>query len=893
MLKKRHYLLLITSVGSLLVIFNAYAFLTNRSFFSPHQLFAQAQTQTPENLKKTAQNITVRVYAGDNSGSGVLIEKNGSTYTVITNAHVVKPGTSYRIQTPDGMTHTATLQTAEDALTGNDLALLQFDSTNRYNLATFASSDSLKPDQTVLAAGFPYNSSQLSINEGSITLITPKPMTGGYQIGFTNATEQGMSGGVLLNQKGQLIGIIGKGNAIFSEAYAYQDGTSPDENLLQEMQQANFAIPVEPVAFLAKLYEQQGQETNIPRQVNQIAAKITVRIDTPTDFDGSGVIIGRNQQTYYVLTARHVVEGLTKTQIITPDGKSHVVNKEGIKTFEGVDIGVVEFTSDETYQVATLGDYPVGNFKTDRAEAGFYIQSPLVFLSGFPMVKSGNPSRRFTSGIAVPEYENLAATKDQYSLSTGMELVYNALSLPGMSGGAVLDQQGRVIGINAGAEHEEVRQKEGSEEVLYLGNSLGVPIKTFLGQIQKGNLNAQWFKVETKAPQPLSSERVNQVLESVFTETTPTKSSSAVDWFNYGRSQTRMAQNETALKAYNEAIKRNPQFYQAYYAKGRALFSDEIGQYQEALAAFEKATEIEPDFNLGWYWQAVALMNLDKYSEALAALEKTIQDQPQEPKSYALQGSILAFAERDPEAEKAYTKAIKLKPNAKSYLLRGIARSNWGDEQGEIADYTKAIQLQPNLSNPYISRAFALMESNPVMALKDAEKAIELDPDYVNGWQAKAFILLKMEDYQEVIAISTEILDKFFPGDQETNNVDPYALTIVEVYQQISNAHWKLGNVDEAIAGYNKLIELAPNNAFNYHFRGLALSISQKSCTSAALADFNKAIEIQPDDPQFYNSRALCFEIAKNQDKAMADYQKVVEIATQKIKENPNNPHNY
>ncbi|MEM8777542.1 MAG: tetratricopeptide repeat protein [Cyanobacteria bacterium P01_G01_bin.49] len=881
MLKKRHYLLIATSVGSLLIIFNAYA-LTNRSFFSPHQLFAQAQPQTPENLKKTAQNITVRVQVGDTSGSGVLIAKNGQTYTVITNAHVVKRAQSYRIQTPDGTVHEATLQTAEDALTGNDLALLQFDSPNNYTLATFASSDSLKPDQPVLAAGFPYDSSEISISEGNISLITSKPITGGYQIGFSNPTEQGMSGGVLLNEQGELIGIIGKGNAILSDAYNYQDGTSPDANLLQQIEQANFAIPIEQVAFLAQLYNDQGQQSNIPRQVNQIAAKISVRIDTPTDFDGSGVIIGRNQQTYYVLTARHVVEGLTEFKIITPDGKSHQVNQEGIKTFEGVDIGVVEFTSAETYQVATLADYPLGQFKQKGSTLD--IVDPLVFVSGFPIVKSGKPTRKFTTGTAYPQTLNLQSTKDQYSLTQGLELVYSALSLPGMSGGAVLDQQGRVIGINAGAEHEEIRSGEQAEEVLYFGNSLGVPIRTFLGQLEKANINSQWFKVEANAPQPLSNEQINQILESLFTQKPPTKSSSAVEWFNYGRFQTSLDQNEKALEAYDQAIKRNPQLYQAYYAKGRALYSEEISQDAEALAAFEKATEVEPEFSLGWYWQAQVLLSLKKYSEALVAIDEAIQLQSEEPKSYALRGSILDYLERHPEAEEAYARAIQLKPNALTYLNRSYQRFNWQDYDGTIADATRAIELQPNLSNGYLFRANARLIGgfNIQAALQDANSAIKLDPDYPLFYQVRGTILTRMGDYQNAIADFDKVL-------QNSAQLQPENL--INTYQLRGTVYSQLKEWDKALADATKVIELEPDNAEHYFNRGFINYFAEDQ--SQAIADLSEAIELNPDYADAYRLRGFIYFDNQDEAKGKEDLNQAIKLYTAKIEENPNNPINY
>ncbi|MEA5534145.1 tetratricopeptide repeat-containing serine protease family protein [Crocosphaera sp. XPORK-15E] len=826
--------------------------------------------------------MTVRVYTGDTNGSGVLIGQTGETYTVITNAHVVKRGEPYRIQTPDGITHNATLKTAEDSLTGNDLALLQFNSTNSYSLATFAATDPLKPNQAVYAAGFPYDSPQLSISEGNVTLITPKPITGGYQIGFSNPTKQGMSGGVLLNEKGELVGILGKGNAILTDAYNYQDGTRPDATLLKQMQQSYFAIPIEPVAFLAKLYSEEATNTQIPRQVNQIAEKITVRIERPDPNDGSGVIIGRNGQTYYVLTAGHVVEGITDFKIITPDGKSHVPKKDGIKTFEGVDIGVVEFTSPETYQVATLADYTVGGFKTNKIDID--IQKPLIFLSGFPLVKSGNPSRKFTIGVASPEYINLMATNDRYSLSTGMELIYNALSLPGMSGGAVLDHQGRVIGINAGAEYAVIGQGEEAEE-LYFGNSLGVPIKTFLGQLQKGNLNPQWFKIETKAPETLSKEQINQIRLGFFTQKTPTASSSAVEWFHYGQFLARLEQYDQAIAAYNQAIQGNPQFYQAYYLKGVALKWRE--KYPEALAALEKVIEIDPKIYLAWYEKARILRyELQKYPESLTALDKALELQPQEAKLYGLRGTILGDLERDPEAEEAYTEAIKLKPNADSYLGRAFARQEWGDYEGAIADATKAIELQPNYSLGYTTRAMNYWQQGIDIsaALKDINTAIQLDPDFLVNYFSRGLILSQINDHQGAIADLTKIINN-------GREFDPDMLK--QTYFMRASNYSTLKEWNKAIADFTKIIELDPNNAEHYFVRGLYRHLEGKDL-QGALADLTKAIALKPDSANAYHLRAEVYgNQLKDAEKAKLDYKKAEELFTQNIQKVPNDPLNY
>jgi V8-like Glu-specific endopeptidase len=79
-------------------------------------------------------------------------------------------------------------------------------------------------------------------------------------------------------------------------------------------------------------------------------------------------------------------------------------------------------------------------------------------------------------------------------------LVYSNLSYRGMSGDPVLDSRGYVIGINTAAENEYEMTPEGQVAEITLGNSLGVPIGTFISLAQKGRIKPQWLQVETTAP---------------------------------------------------------------------------------------------------------------------------------------------------------------------------------------------------------------------------------------------------------------------------------------------------------------------------------------------------------------------------------------------------------
>ena len=209
-------------------------------------------------LGRVARSISVKIYAGStgSGGSGMIIHRLGSVYTIATNDHVLTPGGPYQIETPDGQIYQA--EVLENVtFGGNDLALLQFVSVSNYAVASLGSGRSLTVGDRVYSAGFPNGadpsrSGGFTFREGSVTLLPDRALEKGYQLGMTNRLDKGMSGGPLLNSRGEVVGINGMhAYPLWGDPYIYVDGSQPDPGTREVMVRSSWAIPTDTLVQLA------------------------------------------------------------------------------------------------------------------------------------------------------------------------------------------------------------------------------------------------------------------------------------------------------------------------------------------------------------------------------------------------------------------------------------------------------------------------------------------------------------------------------------------------------------------------------------------------------------------------------------------------------------------
>ena len=248
-----------------------------------------------QRVNQIASNISVKILAPDFLGSGFLLGQTETSYFVVTNRHVLRGGAApYKIAAPDGRVYTAEISSAitDD---GYDLAVLTFETDAVYPTASVGNSQLLKVGEPIFAAGFPYEAvrsnqpaSELTLKLGRVATVLNQALTEGYQIAYTNNVQKGMSGGPLLNSRGEVVGINGKhAYPLWESPEVYQDGSRPCPALQELITRSSLAIPIETSLKLAPYLELHAITTsseialpvNDPQLVNrmQIEAQYTHR----------------------------------------------------------------------------------------------------------------------------------------------------------------------------------------------------------------------------------------------------------------------------------------------------------------------------------------------------------------------------------------------------------------------------------------------------------------------------------------------------------------------------------------------------------------------------------------------------------------------------------------
>jgi Do/DeqQ family serine protease len=194
---------------------------------------------------------------------------------------------------------------------------------------------------------------------------------------------------------------------------------------------------------------------------------------------GSGVIIS---PTGYIVTNNHVINNATEISITLNNNKTYMA--ELIGTDEGTDIALLKIEADEDLPFMAFGD-------SDNAKIGEW-----VLAVGNPF----NLNSTVTAGIISAKSRDLSGQNMQSFIQT------DAAVNPGNSGGALVNTNGDLIGINTA-----ISSQTGS----YIGYSFAVPSNIArkivndimeYGNVQNGILGVIGGALNSKAAEEIGTD---------------------------------------------------------------------------------------------------------------------------------------------------------------------------------------------------------------------------------------------------------------------------------------------------------------------------------------------------------------------------------------------------
>jgi tetratricopeptide (TPR) repeat protein len=245
---------------------------------------------------------------------------------------------------------------------------------------------------------------------------------------------------------------------------------------------------------------------------------------------------------------------------------------------------------------------------------------------------------------------------------------------------------------------------------------------------------------------------------------------------------------------FDKAIEIDPEFAEAYYSRGMAknflqhrankiydfnqsakiksetetaaqtdgfIKEEYIKNCLGAIADFDKAIEIDPDFDEAYYCRGIARNYLRYQADKIADTKKSKATES-ENRDYDSDCTIYDPFKNYIGAITDFDMAIKINPlHAKAYYCRGLVKNYFQDHLEEIVNFTSNIIIQAGYTEPIRSKEQVMnfRMKNYTGAISDFDKAIEINPKFAKAYYHRGIVKGYYNDYQGAILDFTTALE--------------------------------------------------------------------------------------------------------------------------------------
>lgn len=430
-----NYALKISSIFTLLKNITEIDFTTNiinDSLIKEKNEFSNYQMDSYEleinNLYNDKNNSVVEIDNSSYIRSGIIINKTGNSYDILTINDETEIKSDLSIKTYKGIYRAKSIQSVSELL-----SLVTFESNVNYNVENIKETNFLTRGQTVLTIGSVNDNLFNSLSVGNLS--KPNSEYIDYFM-HSSKTNESQIGGPIYNLNGNLIGLhIGKINSI-----ATQTGEIAGEGL-------SYGIKIETIIkdlnkevdFKEYKSNNDYEKTVIDVTANVLNKTVTVKTDKG---HGSGVLFRRDKNSdgsflYSVLTNQHVVGS---SNALTIRDEISVSFNNDLKSIRIKDVYV-----NKNYDLAILRFNSFLNIEVvdSKAMNNNIAENPTI---GQVVIAIGTPEDVNRDGYVTTGL--FTAGPNNYQGQSKLGLLHSSPLNPGNSGGPLFNLKGELIGLN-------------------------------------------------------------------------------------------------------------------------------------------------------------------------------------------------------------------------------------------------------------------------------------------------------------------------------------------------------------------------------------------------------------------------------------------------------------
>ncbi|SRR5579883_826617 len=543
-------------------------------------------------ISKIAQEITVRIQSKTpRYGSGVIIKHSGNTYTVLTTAHVLEVPDKYEIVTPDEKHYQLNYSTMKQ-IPGVDLAVVQFTSSQNYTVAKIGNSDISTAGTKAYVSGYPaptfaINQSIYTFIPGTINANAAKALRDGYAMVYSNETKKGMSGGPVLNELGELVGVNGR------------------EDLSPNADKTGFYLGIPINTFLrlaAKVGVDLGVSAPVLIAMGPTADNFLIQgMDKYDKKDFQGAINDeteaiRLKQNYAIA---YYYRGSARAQMGDQQGAIEDYNQAlRINPYLALAYNNRGLARNQ------LGDKQKAMEDYDQALRIDPSLAVAFYNRGATFVELGNKQK------AIEDYDKAL------QINPNLALAYNNRGLLRAELGdkqKAIEDYDKALQIdpnlaraynNRGLLRAELGDKQKAIEDY--NKALQIDPNLALAYNNRGLAHAQMGDKQKALEDYNKALQINPNLDLAY--------------YNRGAVQADLGDKQKALEDYNKALQINPNLVLAY--NNRGLVYAQMGDRQKALEDYNKALQLDPNLALAYYNRGLARRDLGDKQAAITDLRK-------------------------------------------------------------------------------------------------------------------------------------------------------------------------------------------------------------------------------------------------------------------------------